>query len=176
MDWTLLQQKYMLWLAVPTKNKPANLKNREQVATALGVEVSTLLAWEGSAGFWDDTFAITRSLIGHRLADILEANAREAVRGSVPAMKLAYQVLGVASEKIEHKLSMEDDQLVVVMRSAPDSALTKPPTDPVGSTPVPPVADADAKAAATVASGLIKGLVASTVLPAFTKDDEGHDA
>jgi len=169
MEWSLMQRKYQLWLAVPSKNRPRNLRNREEVAKALGVDVDTLLVWEASAGFWDDTFSIARALIGHRLADILEANAREAVRGSVTAMKLAYQVLGVASEKIEHKLSMEDDQLVIVMRNAPDSALTKPPAQASGTAPVQP--NTDAAVAAAIASGLITGLVGSTIPKSTSESD-----
>lgn len=133
MDWSIAQQKYMLWLAVPSKDRSKSLKTREDVAIVLGVSLEDMQLWEASAGWWDDTFAISRAIIGHKLSDILEATAREAIRGSVAAQKLAYTLLGVTAERVEHKIALDDDRLVIVMQRAPEGA----PVQPVQGLPSP---------------------------------------
>jgi DNA-binding XRE family transcriptional regulator len=127
---SLAQRKYQLLLAVPQSDRPDHLQTRADVAEALGVDEATVMAWEASAGWWDETFGLARALVGHQLADILQATVKSALKGSVAAQKLAYTVLGVAAEKVEHKLELENDQLVIVMRGPA-------PAQPQPTTPAP---------------------------------------
>lgn len=133
MEWSLSQRKYQLWLATPSRNRPKGLQTREDVALQLGLPEDALQTWECSAGWWDDTFEAARAIIGHRLADILESTVSQAIKGNVPAQKLAYTILGVAAEHVDHKIQLEDDRLVIVMQHMPGPVVPK-----VGSGPVEP--------------------------------------
>uniref|UniRef100_A0A6M3L7M5 Uncharacterized protein n=1 Tax=viral metagenome TaxID=1070528 RepID=A0A6M3L7M5_9ZZZZ len=118
--WSLAQEKYQLWLAVPSSQRPIKLRTRADFARVSGIDEDLLCLWEQSAGWWDATFAIARRVVGRQLADILEATAREAIKGSVPAQKLAYQVMGVAAEKVEHQVNVDEDRLVVILHGTVD--------------------------------------------------------
>jgi len=117
-DWSIRQQKYQQWLAAPANLRPKNLRTRKEVAGILGVTVATLQGWEEAPSWWDSVFATARGVIGWQLGQILFAMVQEAVKGSVQAQKLCLQTLGVANDRVEHLVQMQDDQLVIVIRDA----------------------------------------------------------
>jgi len=117
-DWSIRQQKYLQWLAAPPNMRPRSLRTRKDVAKILGVTVATLQGWEEAPSWWDSVFATARGIIGWQLGAILHAMVNEAIKGSVQAQKLCLQTLGVANDRVEHLVQMQDDQLVIVIRDA----------------------------------------------------------
>ena len=123
-NWTIQQQKYMLWLAAPKYARPKALRSRRALAERLGVSTATLRRWETELGWWDEVFQQARGIIGRRLASILAAMATEAEKGSVSAAKLCLEVLGVHHMKIQHEVDMRGDQLVIILH--PDAIPSLP--------------------------------------------------
>ena len=114
-DWTPMQQKYQLWLAIPARARPEALRNRGAFARRLGVTLATLRRWEVEPGWWDAVFQQARAIIGRQLGGILNAMAKAAQAGSVAAAKLCLEVLGVHHMKIQHEVDMQGDQLIIML-------------------------------------------------------------
>ena len=115
MDWTMQQQQYQEWLALPSTLRPVSLKSKEQVAKQLETDKDTLVRWEFEPNFWDEVFSRARAIIGHELGSILMAMVTEAKSGSVQAAKLCLEALGVHSDSLSLKHEFQDEQLMLLL-------------------------------------------------------------
>jgi len=111
---SIIEDKYRTWLGTPERLRPAGLRTKKQFAEKLDVELNTLITWEMQPRFWDDVFARARSIIGGEMTIIMEALLERAASGSVQAIKLCLDLLGVHSDNLEIKHTYDDDQLVLV--------------------------------------------------------------
>jgi len=122
---TILKSKYRLWSATPKHLRVSDLQTREQIATALQVDIDTVTRWEQTPDWWNGVFAYARAIIGRELGSIAHSAVQEAIAGDVSAMKLCHELLGVHSDKLELTHALKDDQLVVILRDE----RTPPPTN-----------------------------------------------
>jgi transcriptional regulator with XRE-family HTH domain len=118
------QRLYEIWKATPPAARQEGQQTEEQVAALLGVTITTLRDWERQPEFWMNVFQESRRILGNSIPQVLDALVKKASGGSVTAIKLLLEVLGLHVDKIEQRVHMEDDRLVIVM--APD-----PPKDPL---------------------------------------------
>ena len=127
-NWSIQQKKYQFWLAVPSKDRPAALRTKKQVASALRVSESTLALWESLPGWWLAVHEHAIATLGNDLQEILTTLSERAKQGNVSAIKLALQVLGLFSEKTEQEVTHHHDQLMVVVKPHADASSTPTPT------------------------------------------------
>jgi len=128
------QRLFLMWASLLPAERPANLRTHEQVAEKLGVTVGSLIRWENTPGFWQSLFETSLAQAGRRLPEILDSLVRKALSGSVPAIKLSLEVLGVHHDVLEQRVLREDDRLVIIM--APPS-LPRPEPNATRPTPEP---------------------------------------
>ena len=85
----------------------------ELFAQSIKVGPATLYRWKKLDGLQAAVTAMAREGLGKALPDIYGALAREADQGSVPAMKLAFEMTGeyVPNQQIEHSGSIDDSGL-----------------------------------------------------------------
>jgi len=111
---SIVEEKYRIWLGTPQRMRPAKLTTRRQFAKEFEVDLETLDLWQVQPHFWDDVFAQARSVIGLEMSAVMEALLERATDGSVQAIKLCLDLLGVHSDSLELKHSFDNDQLVLV--------------------------------------------------------------
>jgi DNA-binding transcriptional MerR regulator len=111
----LIKAKYRTFLSVPKRYRPEGLKTAKEFADRFGVPAGTLLHWEQEPGFVDDIFAESRAIITRNMADILQSLVDRATTGSITAIKLALEVLGVHHDKVEVQHTRHQDQIILVL-------------------------------------------------------------
>ena len=88
--FTARQRKYIRWLAQGQENRQPDTE--AELARLMGVTDRTLRRWERRTGFVEAVHGEALKLLGRRLPDILDALYKRAVKGDVPAIKLALAV------------------------------------------------------------------------------------
>ena len=119
-EWSFPQEQFQRWLSIPKKLRPDGLKTMVDVATKLNVSTQTLRKWKRLPGFWSAVYEQTRSLIGEDLPDVMVALTREAKGGSVNAIKLYFDAMGIDLVRSD-EVPQTTDQLVIIMPALPQS-------------------------------------------------------
>lgn len=112
-----LMTKYQEWLGTPEQFRHSDWNTRAKFAAKFRIDEDTLILWEGQPHFWDGVFSRARAILGTEMASIMEALLGRAQDGSVQAIKLCLELLGVYAEQLEVKQSFDDDQLVMIYGS-----------------------------------------------------------
>jgi len=115
---SIIEEKYKAWLGTPQRLRPVGLTTKNQFAKKFDIDPETLELWQLQPRFWDDVFASARSIIGSEMSSIMEALLERAEGGSVQAIKLCLDLLGVHSDSLELTHSFKNDQLVLVYGNA----------------------------------------------------------
>ena len=110
-----IKSKYRTFIAVPRKFRPKGLKTTKDFAQHFGLHPATLLQWEQEPGFAISVFAEAQAVLSRSLADIMQALADRAMEGSVAAIKLSLEVLGVHHDKMEIQHHNDSDQIILVL-------------------------------------------------------------
>jgi hypothetical protein len=98
-EWTSDQLNFQQWLALPAKlRKP---KTQRQLADQFGVHEATLSDWKKMPGFRDAVNALALDLVRDDVANIVAALVREAKKGSAQHIKMALEMAGLYTEKLE---------------------------------------------------------------------------
>jgi len=113
-DNSIIEQKYKAWLGTPARFRPPGITTPKQFAAKFDVDMETLELWQLRPRFWDDVFASARTVIGTELSSIMESLLVRAQGGSVQAIKLCLDLLGVHADTLELKHTFQDDQLVLI--------------------------------------------------------------
>ena len=93
-EWKAEQLAFMDWLATPKKDRDQWPQQRD-FAEHIGVTPKTLSVWKKIPGFVDAVYARAKYYQGARVGSVLDALAKEAEGGDVPAIKLYLQVMGL---------------------------------------------------------------------------------
>jgi len=109
-----IEEKYKAWLGTPQRMRPAGITTQKQFAAKFDLDLETLELWQLRPRFWDDVFATARGIIGSELASVMESLLVRAQGGSVQAIKLCLDLLGVHADTLELKHTFQDDQLVLI--------------------------------------------------------------
>jgi len=95
--WTANQIKYQHWLAQSKYERIPPTK--ELYAVELGVDAATLWRWEQKPG-WDNAITqIALTYLRKDTAEVLQALAREAKKGSVQHIKEFLSLVGIVGEQ-----------------------------------------------------------------------------
>lgn len=129
-EWTSRQRKFQLWLAMEARERPADMQTREQFAEALGVNMETLAAWERLPGWNEAVGDLSVTIVTRAAPKIMRALVKAAQDGTVTAIKLALEVMGVRIERSEADVTLhggqdEDDRLVIVVNDGGDKPARK---------------------------------------------------
>lgn len=92
-NFTTEQQQYLEWVAMPKKLRIP--KTVSAYAKQAGVDRTTLWRWSCLSGFRERANAMSKDYLKDEVGEILGSLAREAIKGDVPAIKLALEVAGV---------------------------------------------------------------------------------
>jgi hypothetical protein len=115
MKWSATQESYQQWVATPYKHRPAGLRTLREFCNTYGITENMATKWVALPGFEAEVFYWARTILTHRLPNIISALAREAESGSIPAATLAFKLLGIHNETVTHKVTIEQERLVVIM-------------------------------------------------------------
>jgi hypothetical protein len=118
MKWSATQESYQQWVATPYKHRPVGLRTLREFCNTYGITENMALRWAALPGFESEVFYWARTILTHRLPNIIAALAREAESGSIPAATLAFKLLGIHNETVTHKVTIEQERLVVIMSPA----------------------------------------------------------
>ena len=122
-QFTFRQRRFQELLAVSQAERPEGWQTKEEIASKLGVTLTTLQAWTLLPGWWSRIERIVAPVIGARLREIYSAMAEQAIGGSVQAAKFCRETLGLHKQEIDVTVRREDDRLVVIVPK-----IIKPPT------------------------------------------------
>lgn len=99
-EWNTTQLKYIDWLAQSKlERKPIT---EQFLAAELGVTDRTLRRWKLLPGFKEAITQRAREFLGGDLPEIYGALRREAIKGSFAHIKLALEITGEHTDKLEH--------------------------------------------------------------------------
>lgn len=99
-NWSAAQLEYMAWSALPkSERKPAT---EAEIAAKVGVDDRTLRRWKQLPGFWDGVRDEARANLKSSIGRIYDALIKEAEAGSYQHVKLALEMLGEHTDKIQH--------------------------------------------------------------------------
>lgn len=118
--WTEQQKNYQMWLGIPQDMRPDGLVSVDDFAREARLSADVLSLWETLPGFWDSVYERGRSVIGRSMADIMATMRDKATGGSVQAAKLCLALMGISTEKLDVRHSMDSDQLMLILD--PDAA------------------------------------------------------
>lgn len=91
-QWTTEQIKYQEWLALPKALRTP--KTQALLAKELGYDPATLWRWSQQPGFTDAVKQFAKHHLQSEVPAVLEALAKRAKGGDVPAMKLFLEMSG----------------------------------------------------------------------------------
>lgn len=90
----------MAWSALPSsERKPAT---EAEIAAEIGVDDRTLRRWKQLPGFWDGVRDEARANLKGSVGRIYNALIKEAETGSYQHIKLALEMLGEHTDRIQH--------------------------------------------------------------------------
>lgn len=100
--WSATQLRFQAWLALPkAERQPAH---QRLLARELGVDPSTLSDWKLLPGWGAAVYELARQTLENDLVPILQAQAREARKGSLPHAQWLFDLAGkwTPRAKVEH--------------------------------------------------------------------------
>lgn len=95
--WTANQLKYQHWLAQSKYDRLPPTK--ELFASELGVDAATLWRWEQKPGWAEAVTQIALNYLQRDTAEVLQALAREAKKGSIQHIKEFLSLVGIVGEQ-----------------------------------------------------------------------------
>lgn len=100
--WSPAQLRFQAWLALPPKERQPS--QQRFLARDLGVDPSTLSDWKHLPGWGAAVYELARQALDNDLVPILQAQACEAKKGSLPHAQWLFDVAGKWSprSKVEH--------------------------------------------------------------------------
>lgn len=125
MRWTYRQKRFQELLTIPESERPEGCQTDEQIATTLGVALTTLRGWTLNPGFWEAVSDIASAYIGRHLHAIYESMVKQATGGSVQAAKFCLAVLGLDKRELAISVRHYDDDRLVVFLPAEKGPLPK---------------------------------------------------
>lgn len=120
--WSANQTKYQYWLAQSKYDRVPPTK--ELFAADLGVNAATLWRWEQTPGWDAAVTAIALKYIQKDTAEVLQALAREAKKGSIQHIKEFLSLVGIVGEQpiqnVNQRIIIEyaDDEDIVTQAAA----------------------------------------------------------
>lgn len=84
---------FQAWLALPASAREP--RSQQALAHQLEVDESTLSDWKRKPGFHEAVYRLARERIMGALVPVLEAQVKEAKKGSLPHAQWLFAVLGV---------------------------------------------------------------------------------
>lgn len=110
-----IKAKYRSFLAVPMRLRPKEVQTVDEFAEFYRIKPSLLRQWEMEPNFWDEVGNEAKAVVGRALSDVLDALVLRAKDGSVQAIKLALEFLGVHHDKMEVQHTRDQDQVILVL-------------------------------------------------------------
>lgn len=110
--WTVDQLRFQLWLATPGPDRKPG--SQRLLARELGVHYVTLSEWKRLPGWGDAVYALAEQQLRNELTPILEAQVRQAKRGSLPHAQWCFELAGLWSPKQRHEHTGRDGQPIDV--------------------------------------------------------------
>jgi len=99
-QWSAGQLEYMAWSALSRgERRPAK---ESEIAAKIGVDDRTLRRWKQLPGFWDGVRNEARANLRSSIGRIYDALIKEAEAGSYQHVKLALEMLGEHTDKVQH--------------------------------------------------------------------------
>lgn len=118
MRWTYRQRRYQELLTVPEDSRPEGCNTDSEIATTLGISITTLKGWLLEPGFWEAVSDIAAVYIGRHLHAIYEAMVKQALGGSVQAAKFCRAAVGLENRELAISVRHYDDDRLVVFLPA----------------------------------------------------------
>lgn len=101
-DWTPEQLRFQVWLTtLPTERHP---RTQQAYAKTVGMAEETLSRWKRLPGWGAAVYALAHQALDNDLVPILQAQAREARKGSLPHAQWLFDLAGkwTPRAKVEH--------------------------------------------------------------------------
>ena len=101
-EWSAAQLQFQAWLALPPKERTP--RTQQALARVLEVHETTLSDWKRLPGWGAAVYALAHAQLEHDLVPILQAQAREAKKGSLAHAQWLFDLAGKWSPKqrLEH--------------------------------------------------------------------------
>lgn len=117
--WSASQLKYMAWSALPSSERKPTTE--AEIAAEIGVDDRTLRRWKQLPGFWDGVKNEARANLKGSIGRIYNALIKEAETGSFQHIKLALEMLGEHTDKIQH-VTWKDEVVKLIQSGMVDYA------------------------------------------------------
>lgn len=118
-NWSEEQRLYMDWQALPKDERTP--KTEAEFAAQINVTDRTLRRWKQLPGFWDGVKNEARANLRSAIGSIYNALIKEAVAGSFQHQKLALEMLGEHTDKIQH-VTWKDEVVKLIQSGMVDYA------------------------------------------------------
>jgi hypothetical protein len=99
--WSPAQLHFQVWLATPRAERQP--KSQRELARELNVNHCTLSEWKRLPGWGDAVYALAEQQLRNELVPILDAQVREAKKGSLPHAQWCFELAGAWSPKQKHE-------------------------------------------------------------------------
>jgi hypothetical protein len=103
--WSAGQLQFQVWLALPPKERMP--RTQKALAREIGVHETTLCEWKRLPGWGAAVYALAQAALDNDLVPILQAQAREAKRGSLQHAQWLFELAGKWSPKSHQEHSGE---------------------------------------------------------------------
>jgi hypothetical protein len=120
-EWTIDQVRYQEWLATPKALRTP--KTVDLLAKELGTSRVSLWEWSKKPGWNQAVAQLARDYLHTDAPSILQALGKKAMRGDVPAIKLALEVLGEYTPKQDLNMSGDLNVNISDLRNMSDDDL-----------------------------------------------------
>lgn len=118
-NWSEEQRLYMDWQGLPKDKRTP--KTEEEFAQQIGVTDRTLRRWKQLPGFWDGVRNEARANLKAAIGRIYGALIQEAESGNFQHIKLALEMLGEHTDKIQH-VTWKDEVVKLIQSGMVDYA------------------------------------------------------
>jgi hypothetical protein len=111
-SWSADQLLFQRWLATPSHQRQP--RQQQQLARQLGHDPATLSDWKKIPGWGEAVYELGQCELANELVPILQAQVREAKKGSLAHAQWCFELAGVWSPKQKHELTGRDGQPIDV--------------------------------------------------------------